>query len=172
MWALHEMAGSHGKFVDEVLYQYNRENPLNDDKLDRVGQVRTELEIRGKARYGRVPSLSGARSPSEFCVSTGVGRSFFDATDPVSAIDRRGRPFRQLRSVLNRLGYTVRESQTLADIDDPHSIVVFDMRPDELERLAKYPSDILSLVLRKDPISNPFNFEAEYHQPFGRIYTW
>src|SRR5262245_24229486 len=82
MWALHEMAGPHGRFVDEVLYQYNRENPLNDDKLDRAGQVRTELEIRGKARYGRVPSLSGASSPSEFCVVTGVGRSLFEDTDP------------------------------------------------------------------------------------------
>src|SRR5215475_11414553 len=172
MWALHEMAGPHGRFVDEVLYLYNRENPLNDDKLDRGGQVRTEMEIRGKARYGRVPSLSGASSPSEFCVVTGAGRSLFEATDVVSAIDQRRGPFRQLRAVLNRLGYTVRESQTLPDIDDPHTIVVFDVRPDELERLAEYPSDILNLVLWKDPISNPLNFDVRYHRPFGRIYTW
>jgi alpha(1,3/1,4) fucosyltransferase len=172
MWALHEMAGPHGKFVDEVLYHYNRENPLNDDKLDRVGQVRTEMEIRGKARYGRVSSPTGASSPSEFCVHTGVGRRLFEGTDPLAAIDQRRGPFRQLRSVLNRLGYTVRETQTLADIEDPHTIVVFDVRPDELERLAQYPSDMLSLVLWKDPISTPFNFDAEYHQPFGRIYTW
>jgi len=172
MWALHEMAGPHGKFVDEVLYHYNRDNPLNDDKLDRSGQVRTEMEIRGKARYGRVPSPTGTSSPPEFCVGTGVGRSLFESNDPVSAVDRRYRPFRQLRSVLNRLGYTVREAQTLADIEDPHTIVVFDVRPDELEELAKYPSDILSLVLWKDPISNPLNFDVESHRPFGRIYTW
>jgi alpha(1,3/1,4) fucosyltransferase len=172
MWALHEMAGPHGRFVDEVLYQYNRENPLNDDKLDRVGQVRTEVEIRGKARYGRLRSLSGASAPSEFCVATGVGRSLFEVTDGLSAIDPRCRPFRQLRSVLNRLGYTVRETQTLADLEDPHTIVVFDVRPDELERLAAYPSDILSLVLWRDPISNPFNFDVEYHRRFERIYTW
>src|SRR5215470_14434496 len=172
MWALHEMAGPHGKFVDEVLYLYNRDNPLSDDKLDRYGQVRTEMEIRRKARYGRVPSPGTASSPSEFCVVTGVGRSLFEATDPVSAIDRRHRPFRQLRSVLNRLGYTVRETETQADIDDPHTVVVFDVRPGELETLAEYPSDILSLVLWQDPISNPFNFDVEYHRPFGRIYTW
>ena len=171
MWALHEMAGPHGKFVDEVLYLYNRANPLNDDKLDRVGQVRTEVEIRGKARYGRISSLSGA-SPSEFCVGTGVGRSLFESTDPLSAIDQRRAPFRQLRSVLNRLGNTVREAQTPADIVEPHTIVVFDVRPDELESLAEYPSDILNLVLWKDPISDPFNFDTAYHRPFGRIYTW
>src|SRR5262249_26986087 len=152
MWALHEMAGPHGKFVDEVLYLYNRANPLNDDKLDRVGQVHTEMEIRRKARYGRVPSLTSASSPREFCVVTGVGRSLFEGTAPVSFIDWRRRPFRQLRSVLNRRGYTVRETQTPADVDDPHTIVVFDVRPDELERLAQYPSDMLSLVLWKDPI--------------------
>lgn len=172
MWALHEMAGPHGRFVDEVLYLYNRENPLNDDKLDRAGQVRTECEIRRKARYGRVRNPSGASSPSELCVVTGVGRSLFEASDPVTAIDRRHRPFRQLRSVLNRLGYTVRETETLPDIDEPHTIVVFDVRPDEVEKLAEYPSDILSLVLWKDPISAPSNFDVRYHQPFGRIYTW
>jgi hypothetical protein len=172
MWALHEMAGPHGKFVDEVLYHYNRENPLNDDKLDRAGQVRTEVEIRGKARYGRVPSPSGACSPCELCVVTGAGRSLFEATDPASAIDIRHGPFRQLRSVLNRLGYTVREAETPADIVDPHTIVVFDVRPDELDRLAAYPSDMLSLVLWKDPVSNPSNFDVEYHRPFGRVYTW
>ena len=172
MWALHEMAGPHARFIDEVLYHYNRQNPLNDDKLDRAGQVRTEVAIRGKARYGRVPSPSGASSPSEFCVVTGVGRSLFETTDPVSAIDQRRGPFRQLRSVLNRLGYTVREAETPAEIVDPHTVVVFDVRPDELERLAQYPSDMLSLVLWKDPISHRSNFDVEYHRPFGRIYTW
>src|SRR5262249_23172009 len=132
----------------------------------------TELEIRRKARYGRVRSPNGTSAPSELCVITGEGRSLFDPTESIAAIDRRYRPFRQLRSVLNRLGYTVRETQTLPDIDEPHTIVVFDVRPDEIEQLAKYPSDILNLVLWKDPISNPANFEVRYHQPFGRIYTW
>lgn len=172
MWALHEMAGSHGRFVDEIVYVYNRANPLNDDKVDRVGQVRTELEIRRKARYGRVRSPIGVSPPSEFCVVTGEGRSLFEASDPATAIDRRYRPFRQLRSVLNRLGYTVRETETLPDIDEPHTIVVFDVRPDEGERLASYPRDMLNLVLWKDPISTPANFDVRYHQPFGRIYTW
>jgi len=172
MWALHEMAGPRGRFVDEVLYLYNRENPLNDDKLDREGQVRTEVEIRNRARYGRVRSLSDANSPREVCVGTGMGRNLFAPTDPLSAIDQRCHPFRQMRAVLNRLGYTVRETETLTEIDDPHTVVVFDVRPDEIEGLAAYSSDILNLVLWQDPIANPLNFETRYHGPFGRIYTW
>ncbi len=172
MWALHEMAGPRGRFVDEVLYRYNRENPLNDDKLDREGQLRTEVEIRRRARYGRVRGLNDAGSPRELCVSTGEGRNLFECTDPLSAVDQRCQPFRQMRSVLNRLGYTVREAQTPTDMKDPHTVVVFDVRPDEIERLAAYPSDILNLVLWQDPIANPLNFDARHHEPFGRIYTW
>jgi glycosyltransferase involved in cell wall biosynthesis len=172
MFAMHEMAGPHGKFVAEVLYKYNRANPLNDDKLDRAGQVRTEREIRGKARYGRLSRLTGTDPPREICLATGVGRSLFGANGPQPEGDQRHRPFRQMRSVLNRLGYTVRETQNLADIEDPHAIVVFDVRPEELDKLARYPSDILTLILWKDPIAVPSNFEVKYHAPFGRVYTW
>jgi glycosyltransferase involved in cell wall biosynthesis len=172
MFALMEMAGSRGKFVPEILYVYNRENPLNDDKLDRVGQVRTEMAIRSKARYGRIASLSGSSAPREFCIGTGVGRSVFEGLGALGDMDERKRPFRQMRTVLNRLGYTVRESQTLTDIEDPHMIAVFDVRPNEIERLADYPSDALALVLWKDPVAAPHNFDARYHEPFRRIYTW
>ncbi len=172
MFALLEMAGARGRFVAEILYRYNRENPLNDDKVDRTAQYRAELEIRSKARYGRVTSLTHPGTPLEFFVGTGVGRSFFDSIVELPDINQRRRPFRQMRSVLNRLGYTVRETQTLTDIEEPHAIAVFDVRPEEVERLAAYPRDILSLVLWKDPISAPLNFDVQYHQPFGRIYTW
>ncbi|MBI1814655.1 MAG: glycosyltransferase family 2 protein [Deltaproteobacteria bacterium] len=172
MFTLMEMAGPRARFVAEVLYLYNRENPLNDDKVDRAAQHRTEMEIRGKARYGRVASLADPRTPREFYLGTGVGHSLFELTGQLPDVDQRRRPFRQMRAVLNRLGYTVRETQTLADIEDPHTIVVFDVRPGEIERLAAYSRDMLSLVLWKGPISAPLNFDAQYHQPFGRIYTW
>jgi hypothetical protein len=173
MFALHEMAGPHGKFVAEVLYRYNRENPLNDDKLDRARQVRTELEIREKARYGRVTDPIGTRTPSELCIVTGEGRSLFGTSGPLSESDWWRRSARQMRSVLNRLGYTVRETRSLSEIEDPHAIAVFDIRPDEIEELKKRdPAGMLNLILWKDPISAPENYQAEYHRPFGRIYTW
>lgn len=172
MFALQEMAGPHGRFVAEPLYLYNRENPLSDDKVDRARQVRTEMEIRSKARYGRVARLHGTSPPREFCVASGVGRSFFEGTGPFPDSDQRRRPFRQLRSVLNRLGYTVRETHRFADLEDPHTIVVFDVRPDDLDRLTAYPRETLNLVLWKDPVSAPDNFDRRYHERFERIYTW
>ena len=172
MFPMQEMAGPHGRFVAEVLYKYNRENPLSDDKVDRAGQIRTEREIRGKARYGRLRGLSGTSAPSEFCIATGVGRSLFGVNGPLPEGDQRRRPFRQMRSVVNRLGYTVREAQNLAEIETPHHIAVFDIRPEEQERLAEHPRDLLTLFLWKDPIAAPFNFERKYHDLFSRIYTW
>jgi hypothetical protein len=46
------------------------------------------------------------------------------------------------------------------------------VRPEEQEQLAKYPSELLNLVLWKDPISAPHNFEAVHHRLFRRIFTW
>lgn len=171
MFALQEMAGPRGRFVAEVLYSYNRANPLNDDKVDRARQVRTEMEIRRKARYGRLASLTAPGAPKEFCVSSGRA-SLFDGPDLRTDVDQRRRPFRQLRSVLNRLGYTVRESRNCAELEEPHTIVVFDVRPEEVNQLDRYPREMLNLVLWQDPISAPFNFYMGYHEPFQRVYTW
>jgi glycosyltransferase involved in cell wall biosynthesis len=51
MFAMLEMSGGHGRFVDEVLYVYNEDNPLNDHKVDRPRQLRTEAHFRGRRRY-------------------------------------------------------------------------------------------------------------------------
>ncbi len=104
-------------------------------------------------------------APREFCVISGIGRSLFETTGCFPDLDDRRRPFRQLRSVLNRLGYTVRETQTVPKVEDPHHLVSFDVRPEELDGLAAYPRDRLTLILWKDPISAPLNFEARYQRP-------
>ncbi len=171
MFALMEMAGARARFVPEVLYLYNRENPINDDKIDRARQVRTEMEIRQKVRYGRVASLT-SDAPRELCFSSGMGRSLFDGAGEAESGEERRRPFRQLRAVLNRLGYTVRETQSAAEIDDAHHLVVFDVRPKEIEALAARRDRGRTLVLWLDPISAPSNFDQRYHRPFDRIFTW
>lgn len=46
-----EMAGKHGKFIADILYVYNRNNPLNDDKIDRDLQHRLDHFVRRKEKY-------------------------------------------------------------------------------------------------------------------------
>lgn len=58
MWPLAEMSGpKHFKVIDEVLYVYNRQNPLSDDRAHRQDQLMTEHIIRNKKPYSRLESL-------------------------------------------------------------------------------------------------------------------
>ena len=54
MLPLLEMAGPRSKYIPEVLHVYNKENPLNVDKVKTQEQVKTAQEIRSKKSYGRL----------------------------------------------------------------------------------------------------------------------
>jgi|TARA_R110000851_G_scaffold82038_2_gene180030 glycosyltransferase involved in cell wall biosynthesis len=49
-----EMSGKRHRYIDDVLYIYNRTNPLNDDKVNHSMQLQFEREIRGKDKYERI----------------------------------------------------------------------------------------------------------------------
>ena len=58
MWPMAEMAGpDHFHVVNDVLYVYNRMNPLSDDMVNRNDQLTTEYIIRNKKPYPRLKSL-------------------------------------------------------------------------------------------------------------------
>ena len=54
MFPMLEMSGNKHRYIDEVLYIYNRTNPLNDDKVNHSMQLGFEREIRGKKKYSRI----------------------------------------------------------------------------------------------------------------------
>ena len=58
MWPMAEMCGpDHFCAINEVLYIYNRLNPLSDDRVHRVDQLTTEQSIRGSNSYERLTTL-------------------------------------------------------------------------------------------------------------------
>ena len=58
MYPMAEMAGpEHFKAVYDILYIYNRVNPLSVDKIHREDQLRIEQVIRSKQPYPRLESL-------------------------------------------------------------------------------------------------------------------
>ncbi len=58
MWPLAEMAGpKHSLSLTDVLYCYNRMNPLADDLVNRKDQLDTERDIRGRKPYVRLEAL-------------------------------------------------------------------------------------------------------------------
>jgi len=79
MFPMMEMAGALSIHIPEILYCYNRQNPINDDKVDHSLQLRTEQIIRSKQPYkekfvtcnilGPSGDLSGIGNQL-FCVAT------------------------------------------------------------------------------------------------------
>lgn len=53
-----EMAGAHAKYLDEVLYIYNRASPLNDNKIKAKRQQQVAQHIFELPRYAQLSSLS------------------------------------------------------------------------------------------------------------------
>jgi len=71
MYPMMEMAGFHFRFVDDILYVYNKANPLSDKKLRRHEQLANEQLIRSKPPYaalipGPSPKLSTATAATPF----------------------------------------------------------------------------------------------------------
>ena len=51
MFPMLEMAGNRQEFISEILYAYNDNNPINDDKIRRKEQILAAKEIRRKKIY-------------------------------------------------------------------------------------------------------------------------
>lgn len=54
MFPMLEMSGPRAQFVRDILYIYNRDNPLNEDKVDHPKLYRSETTIRNKPKYERI----------------------------------------------------------------------------------------------------------------------
>ena len=52
-----EMSGERAFYVNDIVYVYNRDNPLNEDKVDHAKQLGEEAYIRGKDKYQLLEKL-------------------------------------------------------------------------------------------------------------------
>ena len=57
MFPLLELAGPKIHFIQDIMYVYNRQNPLNVDKLDHNLQLVMEQKIRNMEKYSPLESL-------------------------------------------------------------------------------------------------------------------
>jgi len=90
MFPMLEMSGPLAVHVDKILYSYNRQNPLNDDKVDHRLQLLTEKLIREKSKYEQDFVIADILGPSGnlsgignqlFCVAAALGYAYdYDAT--------------------------------------------------------------------------------------------
>ena len=52
-----EMSGKKAMYVEDILYVYNRANPLNEDKINHQIQLAEEREVRQKVKYSPLNKL-------------------------------------------------------------------------------------------------------------------
>jgi hypothetical protein len=66
MMPMLEMSGKHTHFVTDIMYLYNRTNPLNDHKVNLSLQSECQTHVRGLPKYKRLKALpfETASSPS------------------------------------------------------------------------------------------------------------
>jgi len=92
MFPMLEMAGPLAIHIDKMLYSYNRQNPLNDDKVNHTLQLETEQYIRSKEKYNRdfvIPDILGPSGHLSgignqlFCVATTLGHAYENNAVPV-----------------------------------------------------------------------------------------
>tara|TARA_Y100000593_G_scaffold94858_1_gene196669 strand:+ start:660 stop:1421 length:762 start_codon:yes stop_codon:yes gene_type:complete len=57
MFPLIELAGNRSHYISDTLYIYNRQNPLNVDKLDNRLQIMMEQKIRNMEKYSPLKKL-------------------------------------------------------------------------------------------------------------------
>lgn len=91
MFPMLETAGPLAVHIDKILYCYNRQNPLNDDKVDHTLQLQTESYIRAKDIYQQNFVESHILGPSGnmtgignqlFCVTTALGYAYDNDATP------------------------------------------------------------------------------------------
>ena len=87
-----EMSVDKHRYIDEILYIYNRTNPLNDDKVDHRKQLGFEQEIRNKTKYLSIKSGQPAvafMSSNRFDIAakTFYAKKYLSATDSSFHID-------------------------------------------------------------------------------------
>lgn len=92
MFPMLEMAGPLAIHIPEILYAYNRENPINDDKVDHKLQLKTEKKIRLAKKYKQDFVSCNIRGPGpENC---GLGNQLFCIANTISyAKDTNKTPF-------------------------------------------------------------------------------
>jgi hypothetical protein len=47
----------HYKFIEDIMYVYNEQNPLNDHKVDLISVNEIAITIRNKKRYEKIYSV-------------------------------------------------------------------------------------------------------------------
>lgn len=198
MFPILEMSGTHSKFISDVMYIYNMANPINEDKVNRLYQIRLCTLIREKKKYlpvlrldflppspeamadrqDKISESNGYSQKKEIFqnkkiyIKAGEGGRLFDIDNPIANRDDCLQPNYQLQNTFAKLGYEVVQTESLNNLEDARFIISFDIHLNELNNMYKCPKEKMILFLIEPPTVAPNNYKQQFHEFFSKVYTW
>jgi glycosyltransferase involved in cell wall biosynthesis len=172
MFPMLEMAGRHSRFIPEISYVYNINTPLNDHKVHADEQAEVDHYLRKKEKYLPLLHYAQKELAKTIYITPGLWGQLFAANNPLFNRDNCLDVMVKLRQAAAEAGYELLQADSIESLKGFEYLIVFDVFPDQLRYLNRYPKEKLVLFLWEPPSVMPDNFNPEYHEPFSKVFTW
>lgn len=96
----------------------------------------------------------------------------FNIDDPYLNADDHQMSMHCAKLALEQQGFTVKQANSLKNLEDVHCIITFDIPVNQLADLIAYPHEKCFAFLWEPPSVIPSNYQPLYHQFFSRVFTW
>lgn len=141
-------------------------DPIQEDSLfylDRLYAQQPEFEP---------PHLLTKTKKKKVYISPGYWGELFSISNPVFNRDGCLEVLYQLRAKAREEGFELFQADDLNHLEDFEYLIVFEVIPEQLPMLKKYPKEKLILFLWEPPSVIPENYKTENHELFSKVYTW
>ncbi len=172
MFPMLEMAGEHSRFLPEVNYVYNIQNQINDYKVRLDEQAEADRYIRKKEKYQPLQHYARQDVAKKIYITPGAWGDLFAIDNPLFNRDGCLEVLYKLRQIASERGYELDQTYSLNYLTDFEYLICFDIYPDQLAQIERYPKQKCIVFLWEPPSVNPDNYNPEYHRYFSKIYTW
>lgn len=105
-------------------------------------------------------------------MTTGYWGDLFDINNPLANRDNCLEPLCAFRDEAKKFGYDVRQVSPFDPLEEFELLIVFEVFPDQIHAVSKYPKEKMVLFLWEPPSVLPQNYDPLFHQFFSKIYTW
>jgi len=110
--------------------------------------------------------------PKKIYITPGFWGELFAIDNPIFNRDNCLEVLCRLRETARKEGYEIYQADHLESIEDFEYIIVFDVFPDQLKLLSRFPKEKKILFLWEPPSVIPENYILENHSDFAKVLTW
>lgn len=105
-------------------------------------------------------------------ITVGLCGKLFDINDSYINGDDQEQPRYQLKCALEQHGFTVKQADSIEDLEDVQCIICQEVVPEQLHTLQQYQKERCILLLWEPPSVLPRNYNPLYHSFFSKVLTW